>query len=509
MLPSLRTLLGDVGLGLRLMSDASQLSAEALDVAVQWVHSSDLSDPTPFLSDGNVLLTTGTWLEGADPDIDAYVRRLVDRGLVGLGFGTQVIRAGTPDGLVASCSLHGLPLFEVPYRTPFIAVSRLAAGLIADDAYARHRWALDAQRAISMAALRPDGLRAALVELARSLGHGVALFDDDGSLDRAFPADAIDPIALVGVRREVSRLVGRGQRASVTVPSGADRLTLHTLGGRNRLRGVLAVGGGTSLDQQEREVVASFVGLASLALEQKREVETMLARMRSLVLGLIIDGEVGLAVRTAGEVWGNLPGGSVHVAVLRSAPESVDRLYDALERRAGNTPERFFVGRHDGEIVAILSADARPELDDVVLTFGTRIGLSAAVALGDAASAIRQARRAIAETDTDGGIVSFTDIAERGLLSALAAGDNLELARSFLFPLSAHDDRSGSCLVETLRVWLTNDAQIDRTAAALGVHRHTVRARIQTAEEMLGADLSRFPVRAELWAALVSRDSQE
>ena len=53
-----------------------------------------------------------------------------------------------------------MPLFEVPYRTPFIAVARANAEAIAAQAYARRSWALAAQRAIALAALRPDGLGA-------------------------------------------------------------------------------------------------------------------------------------------------------------------------------------------------------------------------------------------------------------------------------------------------------------------------------------------------------------
>ena len=99
---------------------------------------------------------------------DEYVRRLRDTGVAALGFGTEVIRAGTPDALVDACARQGLPLFEVPYRVPFIAIARLVADLLAEDAYARQAWALAAQRAISLAALRPDGLSATLAELVES-----------------------------------------------------------------------------------------------------------------------------------------------------------------------------------------------------------------------------------------------------------------------------------------------------------------------------------------------------
>ncbi|MGG1909206.1 hypothetical protein AB1285_19240 [Microbacterium sp. NRRL B-14842] len=56
-------------------------------------------------------------------------------------------RSGTPEELIAACADQGIPLFEVPYRTPFIAVARAHSEAIAAQAYARRTWALDTQRA--------------------------------------------------------------------------------------------------------------------------------------------------------------------------------------------------------------------------------------------------------------------------------------------------------------------------------------------------------------------------
>ena len=165
----------------------------ALDRPLRWVHSSDLADPTPFLSEGLALLTTGTQFQDAadDPSVYAdYVRRLSARGVVGLGFGTEVVRAGIPPLLADACRAARMPLFEVPYRTPFIAVARAGAEAIAAQSYARRSWALAAQRAISLAALRPDGLGATLAELARQLDAWVGMFDAAGTLTREHPSRA-------------------------------------------------------------------------------------------------------------------------------------------------------------------------------------------------------------------------------------------------------------------------------------------------------------------------------
>ena len=58
-----------------------------LDTPVRWVHISELPDPTPFLSGGELLLTTGMTLDSAAGQ-RAYVTALADHGLAGLGLGT-------------------------------------------------------------------------------------------------------------------------------------------------------------------------------------------------------------------------------------------------------------------------------------------------------------------------------------------------------------------------------------------------------------------------------------
>ncbi|MET0974223.1 MAG: PucR family transcriptional regulator ligand-binding domain-containing protein [Leifsonia sp.] len=504
MLPTLAAVLRQEDLALTLLSDAATLPPGALDRPVQWVHSSDLADPTPFLVDDQVLLTTGTQFE-ATADVDAYVARLVARGVVGLGFGTEVVRAGTPDALVDACRTRGLPLFEVPYRVPFIAIARTTADLLAADAYARHTWALDAQRAISSAALRPDGLRAALAELARSLGLGVALFDAAGTLDRVFPADAIAPTALGGVRRDVTRLLTRGARASATVSAGPDTLTLHTLGRRGHLRGVLAVGGGTTLDQSAREVVASVVGLASLALERDRDLDEARSGMRSGVARLLLDGDIDLAGAVGTDLCGGMPHGEVRVAVIAVDAERRGPLRELLESAARTDADALFFGEVDGAVIAVVTPSGAALLERLASAVDARAGLSAPTAMTDLARARAQALRALGAASGPG-VVDFEEIATAGVLSSLGTTDAREIARAILAPLAAHDAETGSDLLRTLRVWLENDARLDAAALALGVHRHTMRGRIAAAESVLGRDLSRFPARAELWAALLAAD---
>ena len=68
--------------------DVRVLAGEAgLDMPVRWVHISELPDPTPWLSGGELLLTTGLALDDGEEQ-RRYVARLADHQLAGLGFGT-------------------------------------------------------------------------------------------------------------------------------------------------------------------------------------------------------------------------------------------------------------------------------------------------------------------------------------------------------------------------------------------------------------------------------------
>ena len=71
-------------------------------------------------------------------------------------------------------------------------------------------------------------------------------------------------------------------------------------------------------------------------------------------------------------------------------------------------------------------------------------------------------------------------------------------------PLAEHDERTGSRLVDTMHAFLELHGQVEAAAAALGIHRHTLRARMDRVRSLLAVDLDSAHVRAELLLALTS-----
>ena len=491
--PTLRTLLGHAELRLSLVSAQASLPDGALDAPVRWVHSSDLVDPTPFLADDLALLTTGSQFADSDePGAAAYVDRLVRRGVLALGFGSGVHRVGPPDELVTACAEAGLALFEVPYDIPFLAIARAHAEAMAAHAYARRTWALEVQRALAVAALRPRGLEATLTELARRLGCWVGLFDSSGAIAQEHPA-ALDGGA-DAVADAVADLLARGTTASRSIDLGERTVTLFTFGRTGQLKGVIGVDL-HPIDAEARAVITTAIAMAGLSLEQSEQLARGRRRMHTQLLASLRDDDPALARRTLGA----LPPAPMLVATADAAP--VDAVVGWFERQRAVGGTVSFVAEDADGLTICVGSSSRGLLDQVAERFGIRIGVSEPAEYGEFSHAHAQAMTALQRSGGDG-VIEYHDVESGGVLDALVSGETRTLARTRLAPLRAHDATTGAELERTLRVWLEHDAHSEQTAAALGIHRHTLRTRVAQAAALLGADLTSFPARAELWATL-------
>src|SRR6476469_6457635 len=133
---TVREVLGD--LDVRLLA-----GEDNLDVPVRWVHISELADPTPWLSGGELLLTTGMPLEDEATQRE-FVTRLADHNLAGLGFGAGFAHEGVPPAMLEVAEQRKFPILEIPYEVPFIAVTEQAFSRLVNEQYAVLRRAISA-----------------------------------------------------------------------------------------------------------------------------------------------------------------------------------------------------------------------------------------------------------------------------------------------------------------------------------------------------------------------------
>ena len=134
---TVRDVLGDL--------EVKVIAGEAnLDTPVRWVHISELADPTPWLSGGELLLTTGMALDTPKRQRE-FIRTLADHGLAGLGLGTGFAHPKVPRAMAEAAAEREFPLVEIPYDLPFIAVTEQAFTRLVNQQYALLQRSIAAQ----------------------------------------------------------------------------------------------------------------------------------------------------------------------------------------------------------------------------------------------------------------------------------------------------------------------------------------------------------------------------
>src|SRR3954453_12669544 len=193
---TVRELLRDLDIGV--------LAGEAnLDHPVRWVHISEIADPTPWLSGGELLLTTGLPVRD---DGRAYLTCVADHGLAGLGVGTGVGGLETiPPEMAEEAERRGFPLFEVPYETPFIALTEKAFTHIVNEQAAMLQRAITAHERLERIVLSERGLEGLAAALAALVEGGAGGFDARGDL---LAGRTLEGGAATGAAAEIRRRAG-------------------------------------------------------------------------------------------------------------------------------------------------------------------------------------------------------------------------------------------------------------------------------------------------------------
>ncbi|KUH38643.1 MULTISPECIES: helix-turn-helix domain-containing protein [Streptomyces] len=531
-------------LGLRLVSGDS--AAE-----LHWVHTSEMADPYPYLLGGELLLTAGVQLD----DPEHFVARAAEAGAAALGFGVTPVYDTVPRALVEACGRHGLPLVEVEPGTTFAAVARAVWRLMADARHHELRRVADAQRALAAAAARPAPVPAVLRVLAAHLDGRAALYAPDGAeyaaagraltareaaaVDRLVrvvtggtsgsggasgsgggsgadgagelpgatgAAEAVEPKAPTGTTGITGAVKATGTArsagtAAATAAAGEARRPASAAEGPDAPGGARLVAYGLGTGRE---------GLTlALAMARHEEADRRIAETAMVLLSLLTAPHQGAgeAARSAALVRLLLGADPADVAPsLGAAPWTVVHARSTDPQAPPPALGSPLVdGGPDGDpdVSASAGPAARARTVRVLLPAGREVapypgwtlGVSAPAAPAELAAADAQAARALRRAEA-----THRPLARHRAGGFAALVDDEEAAahaRTLLGPLL-----DAPVLVETLRVWLSLHGGWDRTAAALGVHRNTVRQRVARCAALLDTDLEDPDVRMELWFAL-------
>jgi len=497
------------GMPLRLLTDPSRA-----DGPIRWVHASELVDPTPWLRGGELILTTGMGIGGTAAKHRAYVRRLVDAGVAGLGFGLGFGFEATPKALVAEAVKLGFALFEVPYPVPFIAITEAVFTKLLAEQYDGLQRAVDAEHVLTRAVLEGRGIQGVADSLGEVIKGWAVLLDLHG-MPLASTGRAAS-MRLERIRDEVRASRPEGSNFSISLVDRGHHVWVQPVGAEGRVEAFLAVGKPEQPTPLDRIVAGHALSLFAIELAKSRAVAEAQRKLRGDFFDELVGGIAAADAARGLARFGLVADANLVVVAIEAVdPEAVgpDELAlvatDHLSRGEGG----YLVSTHAGGIhVLVEERDGDP--GELPKALGTRLqvelraGSGSPVTAAEVGRSLREARYALQVCRLEGWPhAGFEDLGTYRLLLSLADPDALRaFADSMLAPLDAYDGAHDGELVRSLQAFLQHNARWETAAAELFVHRHTLRYRMRKVEELTGRDLTSSFDRMEFWLALRARD---
>ena len=545
-----RDLLDVPGLGLSLLTDVS-----GMDRTIRHVYTTDLPDPSRYLTPGDLVLTGLIWCREPG-DADRFVSALVKAGVAALGAGEAL--GQVPAEVIQACGRHGITLLAVPPETSFAAVTEEVGQRLGGDRATAMTRVLGRRRLLLSAVAEGVGLDAMFRLMGRELGVECWLLTGLGRVVGGTGTAVARRLACEYLRAE--RLPAPSE---VSAPgAGAGKYTLFGVGGEPRITSWFLACAGREQDwpHELRESVAELA--ADVALERARlnAARTGDRKLAEAIVAMLASGngegapaEIASLMRAAGLP----PDGRYLVAAMSTAGSAMvtgpnaDRWRcDLAEELAMPVAEGALVAPLGDEIVLLVPSpgnralagtgaapadiapggtlgDAAPDApaaathlfatairgvqpvlesdrSRIRLTVGVSAPADGVTALSGAWHEAGSARRLAAlRGGTAISVVTSDEVASHELLLATVPASVLRSFRERLLgPLVAYDDRHRAELLPTLREFLACSGSWNACAAKMYVHVNTVRYRIRRVEELTGRDLSSLNDQVDFFLAL-------
>lgn len=520
--------------------------AGGLHRPVRWVHIAEVPDIAYLLKGGELLLTTGLGI-GPDPAVQRrYIAELAEAGVVGVVLELGRTFRETPPAMAAEADRRGLPLIVLHEETPYVEVTEQVHAAIINRQYALLRKAEQIGRDFTDLVLRGAGIPRIVHSLSSIVQNPVVL-EDAAHQVVEFSTYAGSVNETLEAWESHSRM-GHGpvEMFMPSIQEGDPPCAWVPIPVRDELWGRLHVLlTDSSFDEIDRVALDRAAAAIGLVLLAGRDALHIANHAKGELISDLIEGSFSSAEevhRRARALGADLEGMTLvamvidldrfaaHVQEHGLGEREVHRLKmtllaEARQAISGAGGVAISAVQSD-EVLAVIGTpphlDARATVDRVGERLAERLpealdGLTATVGASrpvhgvEALShAFEEARQALAygkATVAGRSVYHFDEMGLHRILLRLE--DPAELSRfveAELGPLLAHDARSSSPLLPTLRAHLEHGTNKSRTARVLHVERRSVYRRLERISRILACDLGDVETQARLLIALKALD---
>ena len=499
-----------------------------LDRGIRWAHVVDMPDPAPWVSSGQLLLTTGLSWPKPEEEQRSQIRELAARDLAAIALAVPRYLDAFPTAARDEANRCGVPLIEIPFEIQFAQITEELHRAIISEQYRILERSEQIHRALTRAAASGKDLNDLADALGTLLGRSVTFEDADGKLLAFHDAGgAVDPVRGETLEkaqtpaRTFEALEAAGRLDEIRRSSGPIRIPampeIHLAArvvcpirlGTELVGLVWIIEGESALSELDHRAAEHAALVAALHVAHQRELATTEARLGyASFLSLLEAADNDPQAVERAKLLGFYPE-DWHRVAIAVIPEPLPLTREGfLRREAAATKLRRGLAGQGARPMLTTSLNyvhfLLPDDVDAQALWGAVGDPGVAFAIGRRYRGAKGARRSFVEAKS---LLTYRDASpirrfEESLVPRVLMGDQgaRDAFIDDLFgPLRAK--KGGSILETALLALAKNGFNHKRTAEQLKIHLNTLRYRLAHAAEMLHLSLDEPETRFRLQLA--------
>ena len=489
-------LIAEPQLGLTLMAGPA-----GLDNRITWAHTSDLPRLWEWVTGGELMMTNGLSIPADAEGQVALAEALMDSGASALAIGEKMHAPPLTKEFLEACNRLPLPLINIPYPLPFIAIARSVAESSLLEESRRLRQTARVYDLLRTAGASEDHWQSLVQRLTTELDADLFVVDrrclhpwhPDGQSLPVFLAEEWAPLSgqasLAGKNFQWHRIRGR-HVLTMDIPTHANALLVVLPNSEPHPDAVVLLHAATVLGLQLSRIVLSLEGRHRLAGE---------------FLLQAMDGRLGAAEMESRLAGFEVPPQDFLIASMAEA--AGHKTADDGDRLANVHIELWRHGvasatlKRNNRLHVVVAADVS---DDVLVHCAgadAAIGISAPAAVATIQRALQESLWALGSARAAN--LGLTRYAEGpSWLGLTSFEEGTALVRRLLGPIFDYEQGQEGDLLVTLKTYLDSQRSWQKTATALFAHRQTIIYRMRKIGELTGLDMGETSTVAQLWFAL-------
>lgn len=482
-------LVAEPQLGLTLLAGST-----GADNRITWAHTSDLPRLWEWVTGGELMMTNGLSIPADADGQVALAEALVDSGASALAIGEKMHAPELQPEFLRACDRLALPLINIPYPLPFIAIARSVAESSLLEESRRLRQTARVYDLLRTAGASEDHWQSLVLRLATELDSELFVVDrrclhpwhPEGQPLPEFLVEEWSPhpghVSVAGKNFQWHRIHGR-HVLTMDIPTHANALLVVLPASEPHPDAVVLLHAATVLGLQLARIVLSLEGRHRLAGE---------------FLLQALDGRLGTAeMERRLEAFEVPPQGFVVASMSADDGDRLANVHIELWRHGTSAASL----RRNHRLHVVVAADVADELLVHCAGAGTVMGVSSAAAVGGLQQALQESLWALGSAKANKlGLARYAE--GPSWLGLTGFEEGTALVQRLLGPIFEYEQRQDGDLMVTLKTYLDSQRSWQKTASTLFTHRQTIIYRIRKIGELTGLDMGETSTLAQLWLAL-------